>query len=473
MADEQTGVLVVGGGLAGCAAAAFLATLGVDVVLLERHASPSIHPRTVGQSARTMELLRLGGVLDVVVAAGRGQGVGEPIDTSDISPAPPGRAPLDQLERILLAQAEKAGAGVRFSADVVDLRQDPAGVTCRVLDRWTERLSTVRADHVIAADGERSPIRERLGIRSTGPGALRHRIGVVFDIGAVFDAPERHAMTFDYHPERGESLLDFTADRVTSLVRDALGQPDLDVDVRSVCAWPVGVRVAERFRDRRVFLVGDAARVAPPNGTLGTDVTVADAYDIAWKLADVHRGAAGPGLLDTYDAERRPVAEQFTGGDLDPLTITFGLRCRSTAVLDDGPDDDLAEDPMTPTGRPGFRAPHVPLVRGDGDVLSTVDLFGDGWTLLTGAEGGVWHSAAERAARELGVRLDSCGLGPHLTDPGDRLRTRYGIGDSGASLVRPDGVVAWRCSYEVSDPAATLLAALRTLLGRTTTARAA
>jgi aklavinone 12-hydroxylase len=537
MADEQAQVLVVGAGLAGSSAAMFLARRGVRVLLVERHPGTSVHPRATGQFPPTMELLRIGGVADQVLAAGPGTGHDlviriaetvrgpvfdtivhgtDDIDTSAMSPAPFGMASQDKVEPILLAQARDAGATVRFDTEVVGVHQDADGVTARLLDRTNGRLTTVRADYVVAADGHRSPIREWLGIGRQGRGALGHQVGVIFEAdladhveqdavalyylrNKVFtgayvsiDVPNRHLMTFDYHPEAGESVADFTTERVTELIRVGLADPTVAVAVKAVQAWEMGAFVADRFADGRIFLAGDAAKVTPPTGGMGGNTAIGDAYDVAWKLADVLDGAAGPALLDSYQAERSPVACQvvlaslhnakarmmpwldLTGEPepLAPLPMMFGFRHRSGAVLIEDDDPAPVEDPQRPTGRPGFRAPHVPLLS-DGEPVSTIDLFGDHWTLLTSTEGGVWHRAAERAANELGLRLTALGLGPDLVDPTGGLPEVYGIGDAGASLVRPDGVVAWRCDHEVDDPVATLLAALRRLLGREPAARAA
>jgi aklavinone 12-hydroxylase len=260
-------------------------------------------------------------------------------------------------------------------------------------------------------------------------------------VGVVFEADQTGPMvtSFGYRPGQGESMLDFTTETVADLIRLANGDPELDVRVHSVQAWEVAAAVADRFTDGRVFLAGDAAWVTPPAGSLATDAAVADAFDLAWKLADVlSTGAAAPALLDSYDAERRAFAEQAVHAvlaDEDPAAVAFGGR-----------------------------APHVPLRSGD-TTLSTVDLFGDGWTLLTGEAGGAWHQAALHAAARVGVRLTVYGLGPELADPTGRLPAAYGIGDSGASLVRPDGVVAWSTSVEPPDLVGTLIGVLRSALG--------
>ncbi|MFC0544141.1 FAD-dependent monooxygenase [Kutzneria chonburiensis] len=324
MDSTRTQVLVAGAGLAGTATSMFLADRGIEPLVVERNPETSLRPKA--------------------------------------------------LEPIGLDRARELGAHVRFDTELVSFEQDTLGVTARLVHRPTGTLSQVRADYMIAADGHRSPIRERLGV--------------------------------------------------------------------------------DTFRSGRVFLAGDAARVTPPTGELGDSTAIADGFDLAWKLAAVLRNQAGPGLLDSYDAERRPVAPELRN-----------LRLRSAAVLIDDEDPALTEDPHRPSGRPGFRAPHVPLRQG-GKPVSTVDFFGRDWVLLTGTEGGVWHEAAKHVADRLGIVVRTVGLGPGLTDPDDRLVSAYGIGHGGASLVRPDGVVAWRTDFEVADAAGTLQTVLTRLLAR-------
>jgi aklavinone 12-hydroxylase len=522
MQAERIGVLVVGAGLAGCSAALFLADRGIDVLLVERHSGTSLHPRATGQFPRTMELLRVGGVADKVMAASYGMGTGltikvaesvrgkvfqtimrgnEDADTSVISPAPFGMASQDVVEPILLARARELGARARFATELVSFEQDADGVTARLLDVASGRLDAVRADYLIAADGHRSPIREQLGIRRHGKGALSHAVGVLFDADlsehidedsvalyylnnpaftGVFintSTPNRHLMSFDYRPDRGESVADFTDERVMELIRIGLDDPTLTPDIKVVQAWEVAASVADRFAVGRVFLAGDAAKVTPPTGGMGGNTAVCDGYDIAWKLADVLTGVAGPGLLDSYQAERQPYAEQVVirslhnakerlmptldlsdvPEPLDQLDLGFAFRCRSAAVLADDDDPALTEDPRTPTGRAGFRAPHVPVVVA-GTEMSTVDLFGAGWVLIAADEG--WRRAA------VGTPVRCYLLGADLSDPTGRLADTYGIGTFGASLVRPDGVVAWRTDTVSVDPASTLTGVLDRVLAR-------
>lgn len=530
-ADEQTEVLVVGAGLAGLSTAMFLAQRGIDVLVVDKHPNTSLHPRAAGQHPRTMELFRVAGIDQAVLDASYGLDRGLVIriaesvhgrvlhtvmenlnehDTAALSPAPWGMATQDVVEPIMRARAEKFGARIRFSTELVAFEQDAAGVSVRLLNRWTEQLSTVRADYLVAADGHRSPVRERLGIARHGTGTLGNLVGVLFEAelrqlvddgaavvyhlrnpeftGAFAGTSVRNRYIFgcDYHPERGESLADFTPDRLVGLIRIALDDPDLEPHILGVQAWEMAARVAERFRAGRVFLAGDAAKVTPPTGGLGGNTAVGDGFDLAWKLATVLRGEAGPGLLDSYAAEREPFAEQVVNrslhnakerafphldisglpAPLDHYALVFGLRNRSNAVLIDDDDPVLAEDPYRPSGRPGFRAPHVRLVW-EGDEVSTVDMFGESWVLLTADGGSAWPAAATAVAEELGISVVPYGLGPDLVEvSAGELAARYGIGARGASLVRPDGVVAWRCAHLTDDPVGELRAVLTRLLDR-------
>jgi putative polyketide hydroxylase len=219
--------------------------------------------------------------------------------------------------------------------------------------------------------------------------------------------------------------------------------------------------VADRFSSGRVHLIGDAVHVMPPTGGFGGNTAIMDGYYLAWKLAMVVQGEAGPGLLDSHDPERRPYADilaerQYTAFvqrmrpeladdtlavPVDPVsTLFFGYRHVSSAVALE-PDDDSAplENPEQPTGRPGSRAPHVPLRRGSAEV-STRDLFGRHFVLLTGPAAYKWIAATV----DLDLRIDLYRLGTDIEDPEGLFVKAYGITDEGAVLVRPDGFVAWR-----------------------------
>ena len=230
----------------------------------------------------------------------------------------------------------------------------------------------------------------------------------------------------------------------------------------------------------------------PPNGGYGGNTGVQDAHNLAWKLAAVLGGTAGDALLDSYEAERRPIGrltieQAYTryarrvvpelAGDaelpplVDDLSMEIGYRYRSNAIVAEGDDDGaLTEHPSTARGRPGSRAPHVALAR-DGMRLSTLDLFGQGFVLLAGPQGAAWRGAAAQAAAATGVPIDvhvagnGDGDGGDVEDPAGRLPEAYGLQRDGAALVRPDGFVAWRSVAAADEPAEALERVVRSTLG--------
>jgi 2-polyprenyl-6-methoxyphenol hydroxylase-like FAD-dependent oxidoreductase len=527
MREEQVDVLVTGAGLAGLTAAMFLAQHGVSTLVVERHASTSLHPRASSQTPRTMELYRWAGIdgevlgvskrasqgLRITIASSLGGQVFHQVleDMSEIDlraavGVPWGMAGQDVVEPILLARAEKSGAQVRFSTTLGSFEQDADGVTADLRPDGGEPY-VVRAQYLVAADGGRSGIRERLGIPVDGLGAIGHSIGVVFEgdlgermkpdvtdlyylqnprfTGALVntDVPGRYVFATDYRPEQGESIDDFPRERLAELIRIATDLPELEPEIRWAGAWEMAARVARRFRAGRVFLAGDAAKVTPPTGGMGGNTAVGDGHDLAWKLAAVVRGEAGPGLLDSYEAERRPIAEMVVttslhnakqrmapeldlseiGEPVDQIELALGFRYRSDAVLIEDDDPSPTENPNRPSGRAGFRAPHVPIVV-EGVSKSIVDLLGHGWVLLANGPG--WPAAAREVSAETGVPLTCFEAGADFADPEALFAARSGLEPGGASLVRPDGIVAWRVAAGIEDPAGRLWDVLGNLLSR-------
>lgn len=224
----------------------------------------------------------------------------------------------------------------------------------------------------------------------------------------------------------------------------------------------------------------------PPTGGFGGNCGVQDGYDLAWKLAHVLDGRAGEELLATYDAERRPVGVFTTEQAytryvlrLDPAlgkenlmpiveeaTVEVGYRYRSAAVAAETDDDDaMWENPREPSGRPGFRAPHLPVTVG-GVERSTLDLFGRDFVVLAGSDGESWRAAARAAGTSLGVPVNAYRIGTDAADAAGRFDELYGTGPGGAALVRPDGFVAWRASVPHPNPEGELTDALGSALAR-------
>jgi putative polyketide hydroxylase len=265
---------------------------------------------------------------------------------------------------------------------------------------------------------------------------------------------------------------DVSEEHLVDLVRAGVGVPDLQVKIDGCTRWRATACVAQRFRDNRVFILGDAAHLMPPNGGFGGNTGIHDAHNLAWKLALVLQGHAPESLLDTYASERKPVAE-FTVSQAfsryvfrtapwlqatekpDPVVHDFEIEL---GYLYGSPDATHA-DPSKTLGAPGSRAPHLWLTRA-GERISTLDLVGN-HVLLAGPDGAEWTEAAVAVADSLGgFPLDAHCVGRGLMDPSRRFADTYGISNTGAALVRPDGFVAWRSYGGIADRVSVLRAAL-------------
>jgi len=522
-------VLIVGSGLAGLTTAVMLAWRGVRPLLVERHADTSKNPRARAVNFRTMELLRVAGLEPDLMAEGGVMKdfsiiIAETVtgrelrtilprgswDSSDLSPAQMSGAGQDQIEPILRRHAEALGADIRYSTELLHFEQDESGVTATIRDLRTGEESRVSADYLVGADGHRSPIRERLGIGQNGAGTLSHNIAMVFEAnleqalrgrslalyylqnpnftGAFINAtePNRAVVSLEYDPDK-EQTSDFSADRCVSLVRAAVGIADLNVKILEVLAWEMASRSADRFASGRVFLAGDAAHTMPPTGGLGGQTAMQDGYDLAWKLAMVIHGQAGAELLTTYEAERKPVCDmtvalqtanyvermrpdrkelQTSAPITDYMSVAFGYRYRSASILQDVPDDGaLVEDPARPTGRPGTRAAHV-VFDYRGKHISSLDLIGRDFVLLTGPAGASWARAGTALAYRCGVPLSIYRVGADLVDVNHKWEDRYGVTSAGAVLLRPDGYIAWRARTSASSASIALREAIARVMFR-------
>ena len=265
--------------------------------------------------------------------------------------------------------------------------------------------------------------------------------------------------------------------------------PDLLVKITGLARWRATSDVARQYQVGRVFLAGDAAHVMPPNGGFGGNTGIHDAHNLAWKLASVLGGIAAPSLLDTYEAERRPVgkftveqaytryvtrtATYLGATDFQPLAPDFNIEIgyvyHSSAIVDDEDSEDVHGDPVANGARPGARAPHVWLHE-DGRRLSSLDLFGRGFVLLTPAEGNMWIDAASGVVKKYpGLVLECQRMGVDLHEELSAQRSfarMYGLSPTGAVLVRPDGFVGWRTVSAPNEPESALARALGQLLKR-------
>lgn len=505
-------VLIVGGSLVGSSAAVFLAWRGVPVVLVERHLGSSLHPRAIGYTTRTrtLELFRAVGIevpesahgsgpprrARVESLAGRwleeypwtppGQGVKEAVE---YSPAYATAIAQDRLEPILRQRAHDLGADLRpgveligFTADGSGGDRDPAPPRRwqripgpRAVPggrRWCGQPDPRRARHRPRRGGLLSVQRSIL-FRAPLEEYLRRGV-VQFEI----EQPDFRAFLTTYSDGRWVLMLSDDLDRdeeeQRQLVRQASGLADVPVELITTGRWELAALIADRFSSGRVFLAGDAAHQLPPNrGGFGANTGIDDAHNLAWKLAAVLAGQSAPELLATYDTERRAIAQLrheqiFARADykaymktprsgavvLDDAAIELGQLYRSGAVA--GAADGLppARPPDEWAGQPGTRAPHL-WVTVDDDRRSTLDLFQREWVLLS--EDARWALPAAQASAQLGVPVTfvQIGVDARPVEPG-QFRTAYGVGLTGATLVRPDGYIAWRAIEAPADPAQAL-----------------
>jgi putative polyketide hydroxylase len=464
MAPQEVDVLVVGAGPAGLTAAAALRRYGVEVLVLERKARLSAHPRATVVSTRSMELLRswgledeiraggspdvewLGLVAETLASAERGEAVTLGLPRKEqaavLSPTAPLCVPQDHTEAVLLGYARSLGAAVEFGREV--LRVDVADDGAEGLVRDDDRIRVVSARYVIGADGAHSVVRSALGIEMGGPGAVD-----TLSVSAAFRAPlwdvvgePRYGLYPIIHPEvsgvfvpsgRGDDwVFGVGADlmerpdepEMTRLIRIAAGVPDLEPRIHSITTFNFAAEIADRFAQRSAFLIGDAAHRVTPRGGTGMNTAIADGHDLGWKLGWVLNGWAGEELLDTYEAERRPVASHNLQRSVDERG-----SYRDTI-------DEIHVDL-------GGRIAHL-WVETKGGRISTLDLIGDGLTLFTAAD-------TDPPAR---ASASADGSAPVIVRELPAVTARaLGIAPGDSLLVRPSGVPARRAA-EVAPAAA-------------------
>jgi 2-polyprenyl-6-methoxyphenol hydroxylase-like FAD-dependent oxidoreductase len=496
---QHTPVLIVGASLVGLSASLFLAWRGVPHIVIDQHGGSSPHPRAMGFTETTIEHFRTVGIADRIPQAPPGARLrrvksaslsSEWISESDWTPGQaadrsPGLSPCtgaaiaqDKLEPILRGAAVEMGADLRLRVELTGFTQDEQGLTATLRERDGGKEYELRADYLIAADGAGSSVREALGITRSGVGHLRTMRSVLFSCPDADRYLARGAQQFEIEQEAFRAFLttygdsrwvlmfdddeERSHDELCAAVRRALGD-DMAFNILTTGRWEMAGRIADRYRQGRVFLAGDAAHQLPPTrGGFGANTGIDDAWNLAWKLERVLSGRAAAALLDTYEEERRPIGwlrhqqtfsrpdyAGWAGSGFEPDTLysndamEFGQLVRSAAVTGAGPALPPAASPVDWAGQPGTRAPHVWIVRA-GARLSTLDLFGRDFVLLTG--NGAWAECV----KDLPLDVVEAGADVHFPDA-MALGDAFGIGVKGAALVRPDGIVAWRSQAAPND----------------------
>jgi putative polyketide hydroxylase len=505
-------VLVVGGGPAGLMTSLLLARHGVRSRLVERHPGTSILPRATSVNVRTMEILRVLGLAEEVKAAGvnvdglplivemetldgpilnwvANRNGGDPEAPASPSPEQYAFCAQDVLEPLLLEKLRHSDlCEVTFGTELASFAQNGFGVTAELLDRSGTR-QLISADYLVAADGANSQVRQALAIATSGHDHLSTEINVLFEADLSKALAGRRAIIYRLYNRWLEGKITFrnndgrnrwtlialrfddpSPSRCAELVRRCAGDPTLPVDVLTVGTWERAAVLADSFRDGRVFLTGDAAHRVTPTGGMGMNLAIQSTHNIAWKLAAVLQGWAGPALLDTYELERRPIAARTVelsyhlnsnsrevGSMLGQI---LGTAFDAGGLIPDGTTPPEVADPVAdyvPCARPGHRAPHHCLDI-DGRRQSTIDLFDGRFVLLSAGER--WRAAACELGLEMSVPMGAYAI----TDTG--WAHLYGVGPDGAVLVRPDGYVAWRAQEAARDMKGELERVLGRLLAR-------
>ncbi|HWG26686.1 FAD-dependent monooxygenase [Actinospica sp.] len=576
-----TDVVVVGSGPAGATAALLLSSLGIDNIMITKYRWTANTPRAHITNQRAMEVFRDLGIEEQVLADATEHAlVGDTVFCTSIAGEEIGRIrtwgtrpdreadyqlaspcltvdiPQTYLEPILVRHATQRGTQTRFSTEYLSHTQDADGVTVTVLDRVTGHEYEIRAKYLIGADGARSKVAADIDLPFEGAmdiagsmnitfkadisARVAHRPSVLYwviqpgsNVGGIGAGLVRMIRPWDewlvvWGYDINEPVPVVNEAAAVQIVRNLLGMPDLEVEITGTSLWGNNEMYATRLQNGRVFCAGDAVHRHPPSNGLGSNTSIQDAYNLVWKLAAVLRGHADPSLLETYTAERAPVAERIVKranrssrefvdifaalGVLeaeDEAAMTAAIEERkantpegaakraallramelknyefnahgvelgqfymSTAIVPDGSVPPVSKDAdlyYAMSTVPGSHLPHA-WVGDSMHRLAMMDLAPyTRWTLITGIAGEAWESAAEKVAREFGVPLSAVVIGPGraVTDLYYDWAKLREVEEGGALLVRPDKHIAWRCATGLpEDPEGALRAAMAAILGR-------
>lgn len=583
MAVVEVDVLVIGTGPAGSACALSLARNGIKAMVINQYGWTARTPRAHITNPRTMEVLHDLGVYEEALRHAvphelmgentfctslAGPEIGR-IRTWGMEPArahnyaiasPETNHDITQnlMEPVLLGNAAHDGAQVHFNTKFLGCKEDADGVTSTLLHKPTDTKFKVRSKYLVGADGANSMTADIAGLPLAGQHAKEGSMNIVFDADLSKFVAHRPTVLFwviqdgsdvgglgmgvvrmvrpwnrwlaiwGYDLEAGQPDVD--EEKAIEVVHKLIGDDTVSVDIDSISFWTVNEVYAEKLSKGRIFCMGDAVHRHPPTKGLGSNTSIQDAFNLAWKLAYVLKGKASPELLDSYSQERAPIAKQVVTGanrciqTFFPIIETLGVadakspeeaksnmmrildpneeggerrdqlikavqgtrdvfdnpgieidhRYKSVAVAEDGTRDPGYEgDPevfFEPTTYPGARLPHAWVVDKTGNRVSTLYLCGKTrFTILTGIAGQGWIDAAKAVGRTLDVDIDVKIIGPlqnYQDLYGEWLNQRE-VSDGGCVLVRPDHHVGWRSMDWSENAGADLESAMREILART------
>lgn len=525
--DGETPVLIVGGGPVGLGLAADLGWRGTPCVLIEQGDGTIYHPRANTVNSRTMEFCRRWGIAKEVRESGAPPDFPPTIiyatslagyEIARIErPTHGGHKPLPTtpersqrcnqiwFDPILKRLAESfPSVTLRYNRRFESFARDGDGIVATVQDTATGRSERIAARYLIDCSGGHSGIGKTLGIRQEGRPVLSYHLNIFLKIKELWHQHDKGKAAFYFFMDKGGdygSLIEIdgnelwrlgmhgpeyrdepSEEQIRAVIARCFGKP-IPYEIISARRWVCRDLVADRFQSPPVFLAGDSVHQHAPSGGFGMNTGMGDAVDLGWKLAASVAGWGGPGLLASYEAERRPVAQRNVGEATDNVMrttdpaliekielatpegdaarcqigkdilenraktfisdgIALGYRYDSPIVVPDGtppPPDSVME--YVPTSRPGSRAPHAWLA----ENRSTIDLFGRGFVLMRCGADAPSGAGLAAAAEQRGVPFEIVSITePSITQLYERPLV----------LVRPDGHVAWRSATQPEDPLA-------------------
>ena len=582
MTDIETDVLIVGTGPAGSSTAALLSSYGIDNVLINNYSWLAGTPRAHITNQRTMEVLRdLGKEVEAeaYLHATEQDLMGENIFCTSLAGEELGRMkswgkhpnsraehllsspsfmndlPQTFMEPLLYKTACSRGTQSRMSTQYLSHIEDEDGVLSTCLDKLSNKEIKIRSKYLVGADGGNSKVAENIDLPFEGKmgvgGSMNilfkadlskyvaHRPSVLYwvlqpgaDIGGIGMGLVRMIrpwnewlIVWGYDINQPAPKVD--KDFATKVARDLVGDPELEIDLLSVSTWTVNNMYAKKMSKGRVFCAGDATHRHPPSNGLGSNTSIQDGFNLAWKLAYVIKDKAGAELLDTYSIERSPIAKQIVTranqsiAEFGPIFEALGLtdtqdpvkmkknmderkqnspkaekqrqalreaiafkkyefdahgvemnhRYKSNSVLTEGDKEpEFKKDKelfYQPTTYPGARIPHAWVYDKTGVKHSLLDLCGKGnFSIFTGIGGEEWLKAAKNIETQLGIKIQCNIIGPDqdFEDHAGEWSSIREISDSGLILVRPDQHICWRSKEMISNSSEKLMDVMKKIL---------
>ena len=582
MTDIKTDVLIVGTGPAGSSTAALLSSYGIDNVLINNYSWLAGTPRAHITNQRTMEVLRdLGKEVEAeaYLHATEQDLMGENIFCTSLAGEELGRMkswgkhpnsraehllsspsfmndlPQTFMEPLLYKTACSRGTQSRMSTQYLSHIEDEDGVLSTCLDKLSNKEIKIRSKYLVGADGGNSKVAENIDLPFEGKmgvgGSMNilfkadlskyvaHRPSVLYwvlqpgaDIGGIGMGLVRMIrpwnewlIVWGYDINQPAPKVD--KDFATKVARDLVGDPELEIDLLSVSTWTVNNMYAKKMSKGRVFCAGDATHRHPPSNGLGSNTSIQDGFNLAWKLAYVIKDKAGAELLDTYSIERSPIAKQIVTranqsiAEFGPIFEALGLtdtqdpvkmkknmderkqnspkaekqrqalreaiafkkyefdahgvemnhRYKSNSVLTGGDKEpEFKKDKelfYQPTTYPGARLPHAWVYDKTGVKHSLLDLCGKGnFSIFTGIGGEEWLKAAKNIETQLGIKIQCNIIGPDqdFEDHAGEWSSIREISDSGLILVRPDQHICWRSKDMISNSSEKLMDVMKKIL---------